>query len=146
MHTLVPLGLNMCSWVGQLVFSQKRKVRPTTVRFSSAVLSILIGCLIFLAVPTFVFQRVENWTILEAFYFVVVTLTTVGFGDYVPGDGAPEACARGGQEERSNVHANYKTYTSVWPHTFVTHTTAFCQHWWSLWREPFPIAKHSPLR
>lgn len=53
----------------------------------SAVLSILIGCLIFLAVPTFVFQRVEDWSFLEAFYFVVITLTTVGFGDYVPGRG-----------------------------------------------------------
>lgn len=54
-------------------------------RVISAVLSILIGCLIFLAVPTVVFQKVENWKFLEAFYFVVITLTTVGFGDYVPG-------------------------------------------------------------
>uniref|UniRef100_H3DHC5 Potassium two pore domain channel subfamily K member 4 n=1 Tax=Tetraodon nigroviridis TaxID=99883 RepID=H3DHC5_TETNG len=71
----------------------KRKVRPTTVRWISAVLSILIGCLIFLAVPTFVFQRVEDWSILEAFYFVVITLTTVGFGDYVPGNGPPATTA-----------------------------------------------------
>uniref|UniRef100_A0A3Q4FZ90 Potassium channel, subfamily K, member 4a n=1 Tax=Neolamprologus brichardi TaxID=32507 RepID=A0A3Q4FZ90_NEOBR len=63
----------------------KRKVRPTTVRVTSAVLSILIGCLIFLAVPTVVFQKVENWKFLESLYFVVITLTTVGFGDYVGG-------------------------------------------------------------
>ncbi|XP_022071107.1 potassium channel subfamily K member 4 [Acanthochromis polyacanthus] len=63
----------------------KRKVRPTTVRVISAVLSILIGCLIFLAVPTVVFHQVEDWTFLESLYFVVITLTTVGFGDYVPG-------------------------------------------------------------
>uniref|UniRef100_A0A671XIG5 Potassium two pore domain channel subfamily K member 4 n=1 Tax=Sparus aurata TaxID=8175 RepID=A0A671XIG5_SPAAU len=62
----------------------KRKVRPTTVRVISAVLSILIGCLIFLAVPTVVFWKVESWTFLESLYFVVITLTTVGFGDYVP--------------------------------------------------------------
>uniref|UniRef100_A0A3P9I7E1 Potassium channel, subfamily K, member 4a n=1 Tax=Oryzias latipes TaxID=8090 RepID=A0A3P9I7E1_ORYLA len=62
----------------------KRKVRPTTVRVISAVLSILIGCLIFLAVPTVVFQKVERWSFLESLYFVVITLTTVGFGDYVP--------------------------------------------------------------
>lgn len=55
-------------------------------RVISAVLSILIGCLIFLAVPTVVFQKVEDWTFLESLYFVVITLTTVGFGDYVPGD------------------------------------------------------------
>ncbi|XP_044061058.1 uncharacterized protein kcnk4a isoform X3 [Siniperca chuatsi] len=65
----------------------KRKVRPTTVRVISAVLSILIGCLIFVAVPTVVFQKVEDWSFLESLYFVVITLTTVGFGDYVPGDG-----------------------------------------------------------
>ncbi|KAM4621360.1 potassium channel subfamily K member 2 [Polymixia lowei] len=65
----------------------KRKVSPTTVRVISAVLSILIGCLIFLAVPTVVFQEVEEWSFLEALYFVVITLTTVGFGDYVPGGG-----------------------------------------------------------
>uniref|UniRef100_A0A3Q2QSK8 Potassium two pore domain channel subfamily K member 4 n=1 Tax=Fundulus heteroclitus TaxID=8078 RepID=A0A3Q2QSK8_FUNHE len=63
----------------------KRKIRPTTVRVMSAVLSILIGCLIFLAVPTVVFQKVERWSFLESLYFVVITLTTVGFGDYVPG-------------------------------------------------------------
>ncbi|TNN45472.1 Potassium channel subfamily K member 2 [Liparis tanakae] len=63
----------------------KREVRPTTVRVISAVLSILIGCLIFLAVPTVVFQKVEDWSFLESLYFVVITLTTVGFGDYVPG-------------------------------------------------------------
>uniref|UniRef100_A0A3Q3VX17 Potassium channel domain-containing protein n=1 Tax=Mola mola TaxID=94237 RepID=A0A3Q3VX17_MOLML len=65
----------------------KHKVRPTTVRVISAVLSILVGCLIFLAVPTVVFQKVENWSFLESFYFVVITLTTVGFGDYVPSGG-----------------------------------------------------------
>ncbi|KAM3612594.1 uncharacterized protein V6R79_010768 [Siganus canaliculatus] len=65
----------------------KHKVRPTTVRVISAVLSILIGCLIFLAVPTVVFQKVEDWTFLESLYFVVITLTTVGFGDYVPAGG-----------------------------------------------------------
>ncbi|GLD70303.1 potassium channel subfamily K member 4-like isoform X2 [Lates japonicus] len=50
----------------------KRKVRPTTVRVISAVLSILIGCLIFLAVPTVVFQKVEYWSFLESLYFVVM--------------------------------------------------------------------------
>ncbi|XP_074815838.1 potassium channel subfamily K member 4 isoform X2 [Natator depressus] len=34
-----------------------------------------------------VFLRVEGWTLLESVYFVVITLTTIGFGDYVAGDG-----------------------------------------------------------
>lgn len=67
--------------------SQKRKVKPTTVRVISAVLSILLGCLVFLALPALFFQNVEEWSFLESLYFVVITLTTVGFGDYVPGTG-----------------------------------------------------------
>lgn len=54
-------------------------------RVISAVLSILLGCLLFVAVPILVFQEVEGWTLLESAYFVVITLTTVGFGDYVAG-------------------------------------------------------------
>ncbi|KAM9847028.1 potassium channel subfamily K member 4 [Aulostomus maculatus] len=64
----------------------KWRVSPTIVRVISAVLSILLGCLLFVAVPILVFQKVEGWTLLESAYFVVITLTTVGFGDYVAGD------------------------------------------------------------
>lgn len=52
----------------------------------SAVLFLLIGCLLFVLTPTFVFSYMESWSKLEAIYFVIVTLTTVGFGDYVPGE------------------------------------------------------------
>ncbi|XP_042567407.1 potassium channel subfamily K member 4-like [Cyprinus carpio] len=66
---------------------QKWKVSPTIVRVITAVLSILLGCVLFIFVPILVFQRVEEWTWLQSAYFVVITLTTVGFGDYVAGDG-----------------------------------------------------------
>ncbi|XP_065819399.1 potassium channel subfamily K member 4 [Labrus bergylta] len=69
---------------------RKWKVSPTIVRVISAVLSILLGCLLFVAVPILVFQKVEQWTLLESAYFVVITLTTVGFGDYVAGDSGNE--------------------------------------------------------
>ncbi|TNM85126.1 hypothetical protein fugu_009304 [Takifugu bimaculatus] len=65
----------------------KWRVSPTIVRVISALLSILLGCLLFVAVPILVFQKVEKWTLLESAYFVVITLTTVGFGDYVAGSG-----------------------------------------------------------
>ncbi|XP_068117386.1 potassium channel subfamily K member 4 isoform X4 [Hyperolius riggenbachi] len=35
-----------------------------------------------------IFLEIEQWTLLEAIYFVVITLTTIGFGDYVAGDSA----------------------------------------------------------
>lgn len=59
---------------------------PELVRVLSAVLFLLVGCLLFVLTPTFVFCYVEGWSKLEAIYFVVVTLTTVGFGDYVAGE------------------------------------------------------------
>uniref|UniRef100_I3J041 Potassium channel subfamily K member 4 n=1 Tax=Oreochromis niloticus TaxID=8128 RepID=I3J041_ORENI len=68
----------------------KWRVSPTIVRVISAVLSILLGCVLFVALPIFVFQEVEEWTLLESAYFVVITLTTVGFGDYVAGDSGKE--------------------------------------------------------
>jgi potassium channel subfamily K protein 4 len=49
-------------------------------------LFLLIGCLLFVLTPTFVFCYMEEWSQLEAIYFVIVTLTTVGFGDYVAGE------------------------------------------------------------
>uniref|UniRef100_A0A8C4QYJ6 Potassium channel, subfamily K, member 2a n=1 Tax=Eptatretus burgeri TaxID=7764 RepID=A0A8C4QYJ6_EPTBU len=60
-------------------------VSPTKIRIISAVLFILIGLLIFLVLPTVVFMKTEEWTTLESIYFVIITLTTIGFGDYVAG-------------------------------------------------------------
>lgn len=74
------LALGRCSSL------QKWHVPPELVRILSAVLFLLIGCLLFVLTPTFVFCYVEGWSKLEAIYFVVVTLTTVGFGDYVAGE------------------------------------------------------------
>ncbi|KAG8522674.1 Potassium channel subfamily K member 4 [Galemys pyrenaicus] len=64
---------------------QKWHVPPGLVRILSAVLFLLIGCLLFVLTPTLVFCHMEGWSKLEAVYFVIVTLTTVGFGDYVAG-------------------------------------------------------------
>lgn len=65
---------------------QKWHVPSGVVRILSAVLFLLIGCLLFVLTPTFVFSYMESWSKLEAIYFVIVTLTTVGFGDFVPGE------------------------------------------------------------
>uniref|UniRef100_A0A8C8CQN9 Potassium channel subfamily K member 4 n=1 Tax=Oncorhynchus tshawytscha TaxID=74940 RepID=A0A8C8CQN9_ONCTS len=80
------LGTGLRKAILKIEFLLKWKVSPTIVRVISAILSILLGVALFVAVPTLVFQEVEKWTLLEASYFVVITLTTVGFGDYVAGD------------------------------------------------------------
>uniref|UniRef100_A0A8C8R9Z0 Potassium channel subfamily K member 4 n=1 Tax=Pelusios castaneus TaxID=367368 RepID=A0A8C8R9Z0_9SAUR len=82
------LGFSLRQAIGKVedIFL-KWQVSPTIVRVLSALLFILIGCILFVTIPTVVFQRVEGWTLLESVYFVVITLTTIGFGDYVAGDG-----------------------------------------------------------
>ncbi|XP_001918005.3 potassium channel subfamily K member 17 [Equus przewalskii] len=49
---------------------------------SSALLS---GLLLFLLLPPLLFSHVEGWSYVEGFYFAFMTLSTVGFGDYVIG-------------------------------------------------------------
>jgi len=47
---------------------------------SAAILSLFI----WISMGTIVYQRIENWDWIQAFYFSVTTLTTVGLGDLAP--------------------------------------------------------------
>lgn len=54
----------------------------------AAVLSILAVCF-FLLIPAAVFSALEdNWNFLDSFYFCFISLSTIGLGDYVPGEAA----------------------------------------------------------
>lgn len=46
---------------------------------------ILVGVVLFLLIPGLCFMLVENWTYGEAVYYCFITLTTIGFGDFVAG-------------------------------------------------------------
>uniref|UniRef100_A0AC34F4X1 Potassium channel domain-containing protein n=1 Tax=Panagrolaimus sp. ES5 TaxID=591445 RepID=A0AC34F4X1_9BILA len=46
-------------------------------------ISLSIGTLT-IAIGTFVFHQYEGWTIFNSLYYIVITLSTIGFGDYVP--------------------------------------------------------------
>jgi voltage-gated potassium channel len=47
------------------------------------------GAVLLIATGTVVFSLLEDWSIVDSFYFSVVTATTVGFGDITPDtDGA----------------------------------------------------------
>ncbi|XP_029981757.1 potassium channel subfamily K member 16-like [Sphaeramia orbicularis] len=47
---------------------------------------LLVGSLLFLVIPPMLFSYVEDWTFGEGFYFAFITLSTIGFGDYVVGN------------------------------------------------------------
>ncbi|XP_067273336.1 potassium channel subfamily K member 10a [Pseudorasbora parva] len=61
------------------------QISQTKIRVASTLLFILAGCILFVTIPAIIFKHIEGWTGLEAIYFVVITLTTVGIGDYVAG-------------------------------------------------------------
>jgi len=46
--------------------------------------TLLLLVIFILTLGTFFYHNVEGWTWLDSLYFTVVTLTTVGYGDFSP--------------------------------------------------------------
>ncbi|XP_035691696.1 potassium channel subfamily K member 16-like [Branchiostoma floridae] len=47
---------------------------------------LLMGLIFFFALPTITVCTTENWTYWEALYYMFISLSTIGFGDYVIGN------------------------------------------------------------
>lgn len=47
--------------------------------------SYLSGVVLFFVVPMIMFQQQEGWTYSQAIYYCFITLSTIGFGDFVAG-------------------------------------------------------------
>ena len=43
------------------------------------------GSCVHIFMASFVFSSIENWSYLDSIYHTFITVSTIGFGDYVPG-------------------------------------------------------------
>ncbi|KAF7225982.1 potassium channel subfamily K member 5-like [Nothobranchius furzeri] len=90
----IPLCLVWISTLGSFFGDRAKRLSQVLIRKGVSVkkvqvtctaLFLLWGLLFHLVIPPFVFMSVEGWSYLEGIYFSFITLTTVGFGDYVAG-------------------------------------------------------------
>lgn len=63
----------------------RKGVSVKNVQLTCTALFLLWGLFVHLVIPPCVFMSVEGWSYLEGLYYSFITLTTVGFGDYVAG-------------------------------------------------------------
>ena len=52
----------------------------------SSLIIIVSGTVFFVILPSVTFCIMEEWTYTESVYFSFITLSTIGFGDFVPGN------------------------------------------------------------
>lgn len=50
---------------------------------------IVWGVLVHLVIPPFVFMVTEEWDYIEGLYYSFITISTIGFGDFVAGKSFP---------------------------------------------------------
>jgi len=75
--------------VKKIQSSSKYKISPGNI----SGLYVLLGCLFLILIPAFIFTKVEGWSYLDAIYYAVISLTTIGFGDLIPRNQPPESQA-----------------------------------------------------
>ncbi|KAM3594509.1 uncharacterized protein V6R79_009151 [Siganus canaliculatus] len=88
----IPLNMVVLNRVGKYMLAIERNVsdflevktgRKRWARFFIHLLSYLSGTALFFVLPMMVFQQYEGWTYSQTIYYCFITLSTIGFGDFV---------------------------------------------------------------
>ncbi|XP_075781199.1 potassium channel subfamily K member 17 [Pelodiscus sinensis] len=90
----IPLNLILLNRIGQLMLCGVQRCAKhlgeklhwqAAATVLTRTCALVTGLLLFLLLPPFLFSVVEGWTYEEGFYYSFITLSTIGFGDYVIG-------------------------------------------------------------
>lgn len=85
--TLRSIGNRISEYIAANIKNLDRKLyNRETEKLEIKTAIVAFGCLILIIlIPAIGFSQIEQWHYHEAVYFCFITLTTIGFGDFVPG-------------------------------------------------------------
>uniref|UniRef100_F7D3F6 2P domain potassium channel Talk-1 n=1 Tax=Equus caballus TaxID=9796 RepID=F7D3F6_HORSE len=79
------LGRGLRAHLATLEGWEDQSKRSQILQILALTLFLILGSVLILIFPPIVFSHVEGWSFSEGFYFAFITLSTIGFGDYVVG-------------------------------------------------------------
>lgn len=117
----IPLALTFLAIIGTIMTDyldaalrpllkvSRGKRNPVLVRGIGLVVFFILALIFMIFIPAGIFYATEDWTYGQSIYYCFVTLTTVGFGDFVP-------AIAGSSRRTSNspLTGLYKIIVSVW--------------------------------
>jgi len=82
---LVNVG-NQLNATWRMVDERIEARRPRIGRRLRSSIVVALSALLLIVLPSAVFSRLEGWDFFTAVYFSLISLSTIGFGDYVAGE------------------------------------------------------------
>lgn len=110
----IPIALLFLSIMGQIIKAWADRILRPIEKKRGTIISRLTGTLLLfltisiflILIPGIFFDVIERWNYCESVYFAIASLTTVGFGDLVPG--------RQGVSSNRGETLIYKFICAVW--------------------------------
>ncbi|XP_041044806.1 potassium channel subfamily K member 5a [Carcharodon carcharias] len=107
-----PLCLSWISALGKFFGGRAKKLgealtrkgmSPRKAQITCTAIFIVWGVLVHLVMPPFVFMVTEGWSYIEGLYYSFITISTIGFGDFVAG-----------VNPNADYHILYRYFVELW--------------------------------